>query len=533
MSLDANFEFKSTINDSNIISQVYLLCGSQWSGPLGADNFSKICTSNHLNYLEQGGISETFCIIEKSSNKVIASTIIKHQKSLFKPADKSHAISSVPDPSSFGIKHITSLLVSFVFVDEKYRSKGLARQVVSKAIESTESNIIKKHLDLGDDNFKKMCIDETTGHVDPQLANYYLSKEYVWYLYSGVNTYYERFGFKSYPLDFYKIPTGLLSEGQEDIIKQLVENPDSHHGKHLKLLLSDNEEDLNIIKFILQTKELEILTELNKLLFHSDLQSDRRSSTSLTNMSTILSMSRLGSNHALSSITESNQPNIQGNARKSSAQNQTISKFSIKPDFLHYQWNSIMENGMAGSETAKKFSNIKGAILTNDLQQKSHYILWNCLKGEFFIIGMGEIQYQGNQSGNYRRRGSSFTGLNELGGYNFQDLDLLISAALYNAKNRGKVFNNVYISLNDLPDEIPDNIMQDFFINYLPFSSYASEEHKEAKKQENEKQEKEYRCELITDAAKQVGVLPMLKKFGSKSFEYELDWISNGMWCWG
>ena len=55
-----------------------------------------------------------------------------------------------------------------------------------------------------------MSIIDGSEEVDKQLANYYLSKEYIWYLYSGVNTYYERFGFKSYPLDFMKFQNHYL-----------------------------------------------------------------------------------------------------------------------------------------------------------------------------------------------------------------------------------------------------------------------------------------------------------------------------------
>lgn len=82
-----------------------------------------------------------------------------------------------------------------------------------------------------------MSIIDGSEEVDKQLANYYLSKEYIWYLYSGVNTYYERFGFKSYPLDFYEIPKSLLTEHTESVLNKLIENLNQgktglHHPEH-------------------------------------------------------------------------------------------------------------------------------------------------------------------------------------------------------------------------------------------------------------------------------------------------------------
>ena len=391
-----------------------------------------------------------------------------------------------------GVHNITGLLVSFVFVHPDYRKKGLAELCVSKAIETTEEAIIKEKLDSSDDavvdNFKKMSIIDGSEEVDKQLANYYLSKEYIWYLYSGVNTYYERFGFKSYPLDFYEIPKSLLTEHTESVLNKLIENLNQgktglhhpeHTGKKLKFLYGDNEADQEIIRFILQNKELNIVTEINKLVFHLELQSDRKSSTSLTNMSSILAMSKLGSNTALSSITESTttqQPNspVGGGGsssglgrRKSSVHNQTTPKFAIKPTYLDYQWNTLFENNYFedADETVKKNINIQGAIVTNELQQRSYYILWGFLKGQFYIIGMGEIQFQGIPSvsnGGSRRRASSLSGINELGGFNFQDLEILIYVAIQNAKNRNSKIEKIYVSVNDLPEEIPDPVMFDF-----------------------------------------------------------------------
>lgn len=549
---DSNLEFRST-QDPAKLKELFTLCGSEWGGPLDASEFGEIQTQSIEEYTKSGIKVEGFYIEDTAKGLVVATTIIKHLKGLYKPADRSSLISSTPDPSLFGIKNITSLLVSFVFTHQDYRKQGLAEKCISQAIATTEKEIVNEHLKKSDDsvndNFRKMTLDNFTGEVDQQLANYYLGKEYVWFLFSGVQTYYKRFGFKSYPLDFYEIPIQELSEGQETVLKQLIEDLEQQNeqqldakskvmGKRIKLLNWNSEEDRDVIQFILQTKELEILSELNKLSYHSELQGDRKSSTSLTNMTNILSMTKIGSHSTLSAIGETTAGKPKGfedaSRRKSSALNQTVPKFAIKPSFADYRSKVVGALGYAKSEKSKKFTEIQGAIITNDLQRRSYYILWNSLKGEFFITGMGEIIYESVlPSANTRRRGSSFTGLNDLGGYNFQDLDILISAALYTAKNRSAKFENVYVSTHDLPSDIPDAVMHDFFINYLPFSSYALDEYKEKRKEAKATSTEEHRVELLSDNGKKVGVLPMVKQFGSDKSEFEIDWLDNGMWCWG
>ncbi|KAI5956330.1 hypothetical protein KGF54_000805 [Candida jiufengensis] len=553
---DNKFKFNKT-EDISKLKELFELCGTQWGGPLTPEEFGTTISKGFEEFIKyKGGKLVGFYLEDTSNNKIVACTIIRHEKALYKPADRSSMISSTPDPSLFGVKNITALLVSFVFTHEDYRKQGLAESCLSQAIESTESTIIQdsldKSIDSHVDNFKKMTLDDNTGETDRSLANYYLGKEYVWFLYSGVDTYYERFGFKPYPMDFYQIPLPALTEGQESLIKNLIEDsekdqqtsPDKKSrsvGKRIKLLNWDNKQDQEVIEFILQTKELEILSELNKLMFHSELQSDHKSSSSLTGLNNILSMSKQhgGSSNVLSSIVEQSF-NPQGSSvadgprRKSSALNQTISKFAIKPSYAEFRSKAITEQGFAKSKEELEFAKIEGAIITNDLQKRSYYILWNSLKGEFFITGMGEISYESVlPATNQPRRGSSFTGLNDLGGYNFQDLDILISLALYNARHRSSKFENVYFSTNDTPNDIPDPVMYDFFINYLPFSSYASDEHHEAKKEEKAKGEEKNKINLINNGSKQVGVLPMVRKFGTNKTEFELNWLSNGMWCWG
>ncbi|KAI5964338.1 uncharacterized protein KGF55_002280 [Candida pseudojiufengensis] len=555
---NSKFVFKQT-KDVSKLKELFTLCGTQWGGPLTPEEFGVTSAKSIEEFLNSKGGTVVGFYLEDSTNEnlIVACTIIRHQKALYKLADRSSIISSTPDPTLFGVKNITALLVSFVFTHEKYRKQGLAESCISQAIESTEQTIIDEKLENSVesqiDNFKKMTINDYNGGVDRQLANYYLGKEYVWFLYSGVDTYYERFGFKPYPMDFYQIPTPMLTNGQELLLETLIEESEKDQqtqldtksravGKRIKLLRWDNKQDQDIIEFIYQTKELEILAELNKLTFHSDLQSDHKSATSLTGLTSILSMTKQhGSSGGLSSIAEKSlhpQSGINnatdGSRRKSSAMNETIPKFSIKPSYADFRSKAVMEQGFAKTKESLEFSKIEGAILTNDLQNRSYYILWNSLKGEFFITGMGEISYESLlPSTNQHRRGSSFTGLNELGGYNFQDLDILVGAAIYNAKKRSSKFKNVYVSTTDLPNEIPDPVMYDFFINYFPFSTFADEEHHEAKKEQRAKGEEKDKISLIVNGSKEVGVLPMVKKFGSKKLDFELNWLDNGMWCWG
>ncbi|KAL6451704.1 hypothetical protein SBY92_003010 [Candida maltosa Xu316] len=530
--VSSKFKFKTT-SDFNIIRKI----GTEWSGPVSPEEFADVLTNNIRQYIENGGKIVAYYVEDTTNSTIVASTFVKHVKGFYKPANRSNAISSLPDPSLFGVNNITALLISFVFTHQEYRKQGLAEFCVSSAIEATEEEIIKQKLESSDDsvvdNFKKMSIVDGSEHLDKDLANYYLGKEYVWYLYSGVNTYYERFGFHAYPLDFYAAPNTLLTEESEKVITTMIQDSESsdpsqvkHSGKKLKLLSADNPADQEIVQFILQNKELDIVTEINKLLTHSELQGDRKSSTSLTNLTNILAMSKPGSHTALSSITESNTvgagAGLSGGRRKSSVQNQTVPKFSLKPTYLEHQWNAFFEKEILKNkgETTKKFTNIQGAIVTNELQQRSYYALWFMLKGQFFIIDMGEMQFQGTQPPvNGRRRGSSLSGINELGGFNFQDLEILVLTALYVAKQRSPKFDKVYTSVVDTPSEIPDPIMFDFFTNYLPATV-------------KENQSESTKVEFITDAAHQIGLLPMLKKFGNNKPDFELDFL-NSMVFWG
>lgn len=534
----SQYKFKVT-NEPEKLAQLYGLCGTEWSGRLTPEEFGKIGAESHLEMNEAGLPTKGFYL--EDNGKIIASTTVRRGKGFYKEVERSNAINSMPDPAAFGVKHVNTLLVGYVFTDKLYRGKGLASELITKVIDYTEEEIIQEHLDKSDasknDSFKNMVW--TDGRVDRQLANYYLSKQYFWYLYSAVGDFYQRFGFKGYPLDIYKIPPTILDLEHEQLIESLINNLSLGVGKKLKLLKGSSKQDRDLISYILQGKGLEILTELNKLLFHSELSGGHKSSSSLTNMTNILSMSKLGSSNELSSINENNkQPLTQTTERRrSSIQQISVPKFAMKPSFPNLQHIYHSEEAQAakiGDEKTVEFNDLKGAIFTNELQQKNYYIIWATLPiNRLYIIGMGELKFDlfgalQAPAGGQRRRGSSFTGLNELGGFNFQDLNILLHTAVYVAKRRGTLTEKaIYIASNDLPSHIPSTVLHDYVLNYLP------QAFNDVKTQDDLEAPKDTKVEFITDSAKSLVIYPMLKKFGSTSHEFELDWYDNGLWSWG
>lgn len=530
----SQFQFVKT-DDPGIIKELYTLCGSEWSGQLTPEQFGEIMQQDHLEYVDKNKDKLLTFVIQDTSknNKVVACACVRIVDGFYKPGDKSPTISSVPDPNLFGVKNVTVLLIAYVFTHKDYRKNGLAQKCVSGAIEHTENLIIQQAITRSDetkpDNFKRLVLDDN-GDVDTSLANDYLSKEYFWMLYSGVQTYYERFGFKAYPLDFYELPlTNPLSEGQEAIVKQLIQNEQHASakslGKELKLIRGDNEADQELIKFMLQTRELEMVTELNKLNYHLELETPHKSATSLTNLTDLLVLSKSTSATPLSCALEENSPNT-----PPAAHTQSISKLALKPSYDTFRWNVLLEQYSAKKLHADiplviEYTNIQGAILTNHHQSKSYYILWNTLmQRDLYILSMGEIEFENL---NNPTMGSSLGGIvNELDGYNFQDLDILISLAVYVAKMRSVL--NVYVSVNDLPENVPKTVMYDFFMKYYPnASSFSNENDKNSENSDNIK------VKLVTDAITEMNFLPMLKLFGNNNSNFDLDWIDSGMLSWG
>lgn len=545
--MPSSIKFRVT-NAPDKLLEMYSLCGTEWGGKLSPRQFGETLTENHLKDIENGKKPNGFYFEDAETGKVVTCAVVKHMKGFYKDADRSQAISSVPDPATFGVRNVTILLLCYVFCHKDYRGKRLAKDLIEKVIEYTEDKLVEDHIELSNaekkDSFKNMVV--TDGRIDKNLANYYLGKQYFWVLYSGVLDYYKRFGFKSYPLDFYKVPTSIINDEQEKLVRNLIRNEEntdpSLTGKHLRFLHSSKKQDQDIIQFILQDKELEILTDLNKLIFHTELAGSHKSSSSLTNLSSMLQLSKLGSNVALTSINEGdkNQPGSPGR-RKSSIQEASVPKFSFKPDYNSFLNLVSLEQASARGlkdESAIEYTDIQGAILTNDLQQKSYYILWCSFKQQMLcILAIGELKFDmfggigdptGTMGGRRSRRGSSFTGINDMGGFNFQDLDLLISTACLVAKNRAiPKDDSVFVSVNDLPTNIPIPVLYDYFMNYLPKNfEMVHSPHDETTPAETS-------VEIVTDADVKLGVLPMLRRFGKNTPDFNLDWTSDGLWSWG
>ena len=87
MTSDSNLQFKST-QDPAKLKELFTLCGSEWSGPLDANEFGEIQTQSIEEYVKSGLKVEGFYIEDTSKDLVVATIIIKHLKGLYKPADR-------------------------------------------------------------------------------------------------------------------------------------------------------------------------------------------------------------------------------------------------------------------------------------------------------------------------------------------------------------------------------------------------------------------------------------------------------------
>lgn len=537
--MSSEFKLYST-DDPKVLRELFNVPGTEWAKDINQEQFSEIETDLFVKAGEYGMKPEAFYIAEKKTGKIVATTTVRRTKGFFKDVDRTGGISSIPDPGSIGLQNVTFLLIGFVFTLKEYRNRGLAQILINNVIELVENQIINEHLNKSDpnkpDSFKNMVTNN--GQFDRKLASYYLGKKYFWYLYSGADYFYQKFGFKGYPLKYYSIPLSHISEEDELVVNNLLDKgfDESNVGKKLRLLHGSDEKDRELISLILQGVELDIMTELNQNIFHLDLSGGRRSSSSLTHLSDVLAMSKLGSFNDLGSISEKVVSEEDKNPRrKSSVLKMAVPKVSLKPGIGNLDLNFKFEDYCAekctgNKEKAVKFNDIKGAIFTNELQQKSYYILWSTLmQTSLFILGMGELKFVIPSESHHptpvaapRRRGSSFSGINELGGHNFQDLDMLINVACWVAKNREiKELKSVYFPSNDLPNTIPSTVLHDFFLNYLP---------KKFESRETEKDSNEEKVKYIS--SDNIKLLPMLRKFGNSSHEFELDWVNNSMRDW-
>lgn len=534
-------------SDPKALFDVYYLATKELLGPVTGRVIAEQETKHHLEDKNEYGGPEAFYLEDAETGKVVSGAVVRRFKGFYRASDRPQAISSVPDPDLLGVKTVTFLTIGYVLTAREYRGKGFAQRLLQEVISYTEEKILKEELDRSDpakkDSLKNMVVID--GEIDPQLARYYLGKKYYWVLYSSVGRYYEKFGFKPYPLNFYKIPISLLSPTKEETILKLVANSQQNliqtlqDGKTVRFLHADKPDDLNLIQFIFNAKELEIVTDLNKLTFHSELAGNRRSSSSLTDMPTVLRASKSGSFNALSTIVLNNPSSTtqlqQG--RNSSIHEIAIPKVAIKPDYKHFIRSVTTDRknvtaASADKATADYLASISGAILTNPNLQKSYFVLWSTMhQNRLYIVGMGELHTDilGSmldplgRGGSRSRRNSSFAGVEGLEGYNFADLDFLISLTCYFGKHYNVDADGIYVSTNDLPTNIPEPVIHDYYLQYLPTTYETVSSPDDATKPPNTK------VQFLTNCESKLSFLPMLKKFGTSSTEFDIDWYANGI----
>jgi GNAT superfamily N-acetyltransferase len=523
--------------DAKELHAMYALCGTEWSGNLSADEFADANVRAFEKRAALGRRPTGFYLADRSTKEVLCTAVVDRSAGFYKAPDRLAAILAniPPDASSIGVANVTCLLILYVFTARDHRGKGLAELLIKKVISHTEQQLIDEHLERSldrPDSFRSMATNG--GQVDLKLANYYLAKKYFWYLYLAVGSFYERFGFKAFPLEVYKVPLTPPPQGAE-LLRHLLLPTGTDAGKKLRLLHRSRSDDRALIEFILQTKELEILTELNKNILHSELLGGRRLLSLLTSMADVLHASKVASaTNAMSLASISEQGAGGGRRRLLQVEQTLVPKVALKPDAAVIDvWAELTARNAAAAPAASAADareslldavDVQGAVLTNEMQQKLHYILWmSLMQKRLVVLSMGELKSDffsalvgpGPAAGG-RRRGLSFTGINDLGGINFQDLDILLYAAGHAAHRRQLPDrDSVYVSVNDLPAEIPKPVLHDYFMNFRNTQPGAGH------------------VEFYSDAEEALEVLPMMKRFGEDLPEFELDWTANCMWLWG
>ena len=485
-----------------------------------------------------------FYLEESSRNAIIATALVERSKAYYKEADRSQAISSIPNPNTIGLQNATTLVLSGVIEDEN--KKGTSRALIEKVLETVENQIIEEELEKSDDSKKDSFRNMTTtdGRFDKILATYYLSKKYFWVYYSTDDWFEYNAGFKRYPLGVFELPLSLAETLQLKYIREFL-NTKKEDGneiapnKTIHFLRASREKDQETIKSILLFKEMEILGDLNRNLFHPELSSGRRSSSSLTNMTNVLQMSKIGSFSEMSAVPEA-MPTTETptNRRRLSVLKVMVPKIGMKPDYSTFEENTILEKEKAKShmnnpdfEEVKEFTDIQGILLTNQLQNKTYYIVWSTLReGGFYAYSMGEMPYATTESSFERANGSrspsrrtSASLMNQLGGYNFKDLDILFLTACEVGKKR-KLATKLHVAVNDMPPEYPMSVLHDYFINYLPNT------HEDHYSSQDPNEEKKGSKILYVEDPRMASVSPSIRRFGISSSNFDLDWVAIGMW---
>lgn len=554
----SDYKFQSTVEPKKL-AELYAVTGTEWGDPFTPQEYGKLEANFLVKWILSGKAGRGF-YLENKSGEMVASAVVTQHKALVKEPERG-AIAGVPDPLAFGVKPATGLRVEHVFTHKDHRGKGLMARLLLRAIEYTEDEILKKELAKSPDTKDSLKLMVTTnGSVDKTLASYYLGKKYFWYLYSAIGEAYSRFGFKAFRLDGYVVPFSLQNTHTYKLVEQALQSEASHVdvGKKIRFLNGTNKLDRDLLELIFQGKELDLLTDLNKGNFHSELGGDQRSQSSLTNIATILSQTKLGSTNELSAIAErlidlnggggvaeSGEGGVLRNSsvgrsgrRKLSIHSFAVTRMGIKPELTNLERFYKEEEAIAakaGTPENIHFSNLKGAILTNELQQKSFYILWTTIQNkQFVIMSMGELNLDlfgaladpsGFTNPLGRRRSSSFNGMHDVGSINFQDMALLINTAVYVANHRTGLEPGATVCVNDLPLNVPTVVLHDFFMNYLGKDEYEGGD--------ASPHEATASVSYVKDFGVERRVLPSLKRYGNNSDNFDLDWTANSLTSWG
>lgn len=522
--------------------QLYDFLITKWHGP-----GHKSSLTEQLLKIHEGreDLLTAFYLEDATSNAIVATAIVERSKAYFKEADRSQAISSIPDPNTIGLQNATALVLSGVVEDEKH--KGMSRVLIEKVLDTVENQIVQQELNKSDDSKKDSFRNMTTtdGIFDKVLGTYYLSKKYFWVYYSADDWFEFKAGFKRYTLGIFELPLSLADTWQLKYIRDFLssvreDGKEIAPSKTIHFLRSSREKDQETIKSILLFKEMEILGDLNRNLFHPELSSGRRSSSSLTNMSNVLQMSKIGSFSEMSAVPEAiPATETPSNRRRLSVLKVIVPKIGMKPDYSNFEENTILEKEKAkyyindhDYEEVEEFTDIQGILLTNQLHNKTYFIVWSTLRdGGFYVYSMGEMPYATTES--YERGGVSRTPsrrnsasqVNQLSGYNFKDLDTLFLIACEVGKKRKLSTKKLQVAVNDISPEYPVAVLRDYFINYLP-STY--EDHYSS---QDPNEEKEGSKILFVEDPRMASVSPSIRRFGISSSNFDLDWVAIGMWA--
>lgn len=508
--------FKTTVERTKL-TELFALCGTEWHGPLTPSEFAQMEAKKLVDFILKGNPGRGFYLEENGA--MVATCVVTQYKALYK-APGLLTLSGGPDPFAFGVSPASALRLSYVFVSAEHRKKGHMASLVQKAIAYTENEILQKELakaPSGKDLFRLM-VEGADDKVDPELARHLLSQKYVWFLYLAIGPAYLAFGFKPYPVEGYCVLAPSETQG-EQLVAQLLANPGS--GKRLRMLSDEVPADRDLMAELVRSAELELLTGMTTNE-HTSLGGARRLLLLLANLQSMLGAgSGAGPGAgAGAGLVPSGSGHVVGGSlghvpsAKAHAAGKPLPKFAVVPNtnIWDNNWTHMKILAQkAGDPQAAQTAQYRGAVLTNDSQRKTYYVLWAMIKQQDMqIVAMGEFTGDTAVPGT-RRRGSLFTGINELGGFNFQDLDLLLGSALYVGRRLCKD-PTVCVSLRDLPVVVPGPVMHDFFMNHVPQSGAH--------------------VDFIRDFS-QRQVLPMVRPFGCPTPEFELDWIANGLFTWG